>query len=72
MATLSGVVFLYSPDTVLASVAIMNLDETGDVGPAAALASLTVLTSVAVCLLYALATRVLLARTQAWRGVARR
>jgi iron(III) transport system permease protein len=72
MATLSGVVFLYSPDTVLASIAIMNLDETGDVGPAAALASLTVLTSVAVCLLYALATRVLLARTQAWRGVARR
>jgi iron(III) transport system permease protein len=72
MATLSGVVFLYSPDTVLASVAIMNLDETGDVGPAAALASLTVLTSVAVCLLYALATRVLLARTQAWRSVARR
>jgi iron(III) transport system permease protein len=72
MATLSGVVFLYSPDTILASVAIMNLDETGDVGPSAALASLTVLTSVAVCLLYALATRVLLARTQAWRSVARR
>jgi iron(III) transport system permease protein len=67
MATLSGVVFLYSPDTVLASVAIMNLDEGGDVGPAAALASLIVLTSVAVCLLYALATRVLLVRTQAWR-----
>lgn len=67
MATLSGVVFLYSPDTVLASVAIMNLDEAGEVGPAAALASLTVLTSVAVCLAYALATRVLLRRTQAWR-----
>jgi iron(III) transport system permease protein len=49
----------------------MNLDETGDVGPSAALASLTVATSVAVCLAYALATRVLLARTQAWR-VARR
>lgn len=72
MATLSGVVFLYAPDTVLASVAIMNLDEAGEIGPAAALASLTVLTSVAVCLLYALATRVLLARTQAWRQVARR
>jgi iron(III) transport system permease protein len=71
MATLSGVVFLYAPDTILASVAIMNLDETGDVGPSAALASLTVATSVAVCLAYALATRVLLARTQAWR-VARR
>lgn len=67
MATLSGVVFLYSPDTVLAAVAIMNLDEAGDIGPAAALASLTVLTSVVVCLLYALATRVLLRKTQAWR-----
>jgi iron(III) transport system permease protein len=71
MATLSGVVFLYSPDTILASVAIMNMDEAGDVGPAAALASLTVLTSVAVCLLYGLATRVLLRRTQAWRQGAR-
>ena len=71
MATLSGVVFLYSPDTVLASVAIMNLDEAGDVGPAAALASMTVLTSIAVCLLYALATRVLLMKTQAWRRTGR-
>jgi len=71
MATLSGVVFLYSPDTILAAVAIMNLDEAGDIGPAAALASLTVLTSVAVCLVYAVATRVLLRKTQAWRNVAR-
>ena len=71
MATLSAVVFLYSPDTILAAVAIMNLDEAGEIGPAAALASLIVLSSVAVCLLYALATRVLLLRTQAWRRVAR-
>jgi len=72
MATLSGVVFLYSPDTILASVAIMNLDEAGEIGASAALASLTVLTSVAVCLLYALATRVLLLKTQGWRTVGRR
>ena len=71
MATLSGVVFLYSPDTILVSVAIMNLDEAGEIGPAAALASLTVLTSVAVCLLYALATRLLLRKTQAWRNANR-
>jgi iron(III) transport system permease protein len=67
MATLSSVVFLYSPDTILAAVAIMHLDEAGEIGPAAALASLIVATSAVVCLLYALATRVLLARTQAWR-----
>ncbi len=71
MATLSGVVFLYSPDTVLASVAIMNLDGAGEIGSAAALASLIVLTSVLVCLLYSLTTRVLLRKTQAWRTVAR-
>ena len=34
----------------------MNLDEAGDIGPAAALASLIVVTSAVVCLLYALAT----------------
>jgi iron(III) transport system permease protein len=72
LATLSGVVFLYSPDTVLASVAIMNLDGAGEIGPAAALASLIVLTSIAVCLVYAIATRVLLLKTQAWRSAGRR
>ena len=33
MVTLSAVVFLYSPDTRLASVAIVNLDEAGEIGP---------------------------------------
>ncbi|MBC3861866.1 putative 2-aminoethylphosphonate ABC transporter permease subunit [Undibacterium jejuense] len=67
MTTVSAVVFLYSPDTTLASVAILDLEEAGDVGPAAAMATLIVLTSVVVCLLYALLTRVLLKKTQAWR-----
>ena len=67
MATLSCLVFLYSPNTMPAAVAIMNLDEAGEIGPAAALASLTVLASAIVCLLYALATRVLIRKTQAWR-----
>jgi iron(III) transport system permease protein len=67
ISTLSCVVFLYAPHTILAAVAIMNMDEAGDVGPAAALGTLTVLASVLVCVLYALATNVLLARSQAWR-----
>jgi len=67
MATLSCVVFLYSPDTILSSVAIMNLDEAGDIGPAAALASLTVVTSALVCLLYGWITKALINKTQAWR-----
>lgn len=68
MATLSCVVFLYSPDTILSSVAIMNLDEAGDIGPAAALASLTVITSALVCLLYGWLSKAIINKTQAWRS----
>ena len=68
MVTLSAVVFLYSPDTKLASVAIVNLDEAGEIGPAAAMATLIVATSAAMCLVYALVTRLLVRRTQAWRA----
>jgi iron(III) transport system permease protein len=68
ISTLSCVVFLYAPHTILAAVAIMNMDEAGDIGPAAALGTLVVLASIGVCLLYALVTRVLIARSQAWRA----
>jgi ABC-type Fe3+ transport system permease subunit len=68
MVTLSAVIFLYSPDTKLASIAIVNLDEAGEIGPAAAMATLIVATSTVVCIVYALLTRVLLRRTQAWRA----
>lgn len=71
MATLSCVIFLYTPDTIVASVAIMHLDEAGQIGPAAALACLIVLTSTVICIAYALFTRVLLQRTQAWRSLRR-
>jgi iron(III) transport system permease protein len=68
MTTVSAVVFLYSPNTTLASVAIVNLDEAGDIGAAAAMATLVVVTSAAVCLGYHLAHVWLDRRTQAWRG----
>ncbi|HEX7465119.1 MAG TPA: putative 2-aminoethylphosphonate ABC transporter permease subunit, partial [Usitatibacter sp.] len=67
MTTVSAVVFLYSPKTMLASVAIVNLDEAGDIGPAAAMASLIVVTSALVCGLYYFAQAWLDKRTQAWR-----
>ena len=67
MVTISAVVFLYSPQTQLASVAILNLDDAGEIGPAAAMATLIVGASTLVCLLYAGVTRFLLTRTQAWR-----
>ena len=67
MTTISAVVFLYSPDTVLAAIAILNLDEAGEIGPAAAMATLIVATSGAVCFAYYLLGRWLDRRTQAWR-----
>jgi iron(III) transport system permease protein len=67
MTTVSAVVFLYSPKTTLASVAIVNLDEAGDIGPAAAMASLVVATSAGVCVIYYLIQVWLERRTQAWR-----
>lgn len=68
MTTVSAVVFLYSPSTVVASVAIVNLDEAGDIGPAAAMATLIVVTSAFVCGLYYLLQSWLERRTQAWRN----
>ncbi|MGH8635305.1 MAG: putative 2-aminoethylphosphonate ABC transporter permease subunit [Burkholderiales bacterium] len=68
MTTISAAVFLYSPETTLVAVAILNLDEAGDIGAAAAMATLIVVTSVGVCLLYYLLGRLLERTTQAWRA----
>jgi iron(III) transport system permease protein len=68
MTTVSAVVFIYGPDTTLASVAVLNMDDAGDIAPAAAMAMMIVYTSAAVRLLYGLATRGLQRRTQAWRA----
>jgi iron(III) transport system permease protein len=67
MTTVSAVVFLYSPGTTLASVAIVNLDEAGDIGAAAAMATLIVATSAAVCVVYHFLQILLDRKTQAWR-----
>jgi iron(III) transport system permease protein len=67
MVTISAVVFLYAPDTQLASLAILSLDDAGEIGPAAAMATLIVAASTTMCILYAVITRFLLTRTQAWR-----
>jgi iron(III) transport system permease protein len=64
----SAVIFLYSPDTVLASVAVLNMDDAGNVGGAAAMSTLILLTSAGVSLLLAGASRGVLRRSQVWRG----
>lgn len=68
MTTVSAVMFLYSPRTVVASVAIVNLDEAGDIGAAAAMATLIVVTSAAVCAVYYVLQVWLDRRTQRWRA----
>ena len=67
MTTISAVVFLYAPDTMLAAIAILNLDEAGEIGPATAMATLIVITSSVACLIYYLLNRFLEIKTQAWR-----
>ncbi|WP_210270592.1 putative 2-aminoethylphosphonate ABC transporter permease subunit [Ensifer oleiphilus] len=67
MTTVSAVVFLYASDTKLASVAVLNMDDAGDIAPAAAMGMMIFYTNVAAKLIHALLARGLLARTQAWR-----
>jgi iron(III) transport system permease protein len=68
MTTVSAVVFLYSADTALASVAVLNMDDAGEVPSAAAMAMMIVYTSAGVRILHALLTRGIARTTQAWRA----
>jgi iron(III) transport system permease protein len=65
--TVSCVIFLYTPDTVLASVAVLNMDDAGDTASAAAMATLIVATSLAVTLALNGLGWLLNLRAQAWR-----
>ncbi|MCC2112732.1 MAG: ABC transporter permease subunit, partial [Hyphomicrobiales bacterium] len=67
MTTVSAVVFLYSPDTTLASVAVMNMDDAGDIAPAAAMAMMIVYTNLIVISVYAGISYLVETRTQRWR-----
>jgi iron(III) transport system permease protein len=67
MTTVSGVVFLWGPDTELASVAVLNMDDAGQIASAAAMAMMIFYTNVAARVLHLALARGLLHRTQAWR-----
>jgi iron(III) transport system permease protein len=60
-------VFLYSPDTALASVAVLNMDDAGDIAPAAAMCMMIFYTNAAARIFHLIASRGIYARTQAWR-----
>jgi iron(III) transport system permease protein len=67
MTTVSGVVFIYGPKTELASVSVLNMDDTGEIASAAAMAMLIFYTNVVARMLHLLLARWLEHRTQAWR-----
>jgi iron(III) transport system permease protein len=68
MTTVSAVVFLYTPDTMLASVSVLAMDDAGDTAPAAAMATLVVAASLVATLLLHGVGHLLERRTQSWRN----
>lgn len=68
MTTVSAVVFLYSTGTALASVAVLNMDDAGDIAPAAAMGMMIFYTNIAARTVHAILSRMLVKRTQAWRS----
>ena len=69
MTTLSAVIFLYGPETKVASVAAIHMDEAGETASAAAMAMLIVHACIVVRVLHAFVTGWLLERVQAWRRI---
>jgi iron(III) transport system permease protein len=67
MTTISAVVFLYAPETKVASIAILNLDEAGETGAAAAMAVLITAASSTAMLFFVALGWWVSRRTQAWR-----
>jgi iron(III) transport system permease protein len=72
MTTISAVVFLYSPSTKVAAIAILNLDEAGEAGASAACAVLITAGSTVVTLLFIALGYLINRSTQAWRNTSAR
>lgn len=66
MVTVSAIIFLRPDDANLAAIAIVNMDDAGDIGAAAAMSTLLVLTSLGVRFFYWLFTKNIEKRSQAW------
>ena len=67
LTTASALIFLYGPDTKVASVAVIAMDDAGNVGPAAAMAMVIVYCAVAVRLITAGLNHLVAGRLQRWR-----
>ncbi len=67
MTTISAVIFLYTADTKLASISIVNMTDAGDTAPAAAMSIIIVLTNIFVRIMYEFVTKKIRNKTQAWQ-----
>ena len=67
MTTVSAAIFLYSPETSLAAVDILNMDDAGDTVSAVALSVVILLTSCVVKFLHWALSQRYLKRTKRWR-----
>ncbi|ABS21376.1 putative 2-aminoethylphosphonate ABC transporter permease subunit [Bacillus cytotoxicus] len=67
MVTVSAVVFLYAADFKLAAVSIVNMDDAGNVAPAAAMSVLIVVTNIVVRAIYEWGTKAVRRRTSLWQ-----
>ena len=68
MTTVAAVIFIYAPQTKVASIAVVAMDDTGDTGAACAMALMIVYTSAGVKLAQWLLTKWMFRRGQAWRA----
>jgi iron(III) transport system permease protein len=67
MTTVSAVIFIYGANTKLAAISIVHMDEAGATAAAAAMATVIVLTAIAVKGLHLILNHVVFARLQNWR-----
>ena len=68
MTTVSAVIFLYGAHTKLAAISIVHMDEAGMSAAAAAMATMVLLTALAVKLAHIVLDRLVFGKLQAWRG----
>jgi iron(III) transport system permease protein len=67
LTTTSAVVFIYSTDTIPASVSVLNMDDAGQTGAAAAMAVMIMISAAVAKVVHLTLGRWLENRTQAWR-----
>lgn len=67
LTTVSAVIFLYGADTKLASIAIVHMDEAGAMASAAGMASIIMVTAIAVKLAHVGLDQLVFGRLQQWR-----